>query len=128
MADYTEVQINAPIYLTLLQVEPPPPRAFDTVYLNDKPAPRFVSVCMGVYQENTRGGAVAYICEDAEAENPVWQRVAMELCSWQSGHLVANLWATLKFEVPPGWYYKAEKVYDPKIYEWIEQDLYAIKG
>jgi hypothetical protein len=132
----SEIQINAPIYLRSFPqngspdyeyVDPPKTsRNFDTIYYNSMPAPRFVNVCVGVNRVDTQGGAMAYICEDAQVENPVWIRVAMEHCSWQSAHK-ARLWGTVVFNVPPGWYYKVEKVYaDLHLYDWVETDIYAI--
>ena len=120
------IEINAEIQLTCTFGDVTSSRAFNEVYQNLQPAPRMVSVHVGVANQNQQGAGWAWITPDAVQEPVNWHRVGGDYCCWFAS--APNLFHTMTFMVPPGWYYQVTKAADLIINNWSEWDFYGLQN
>jgi len=133
-----DIQINQEHFLVCSDVQQcnvgeGPVRAFNTTYHNCqayrefwedycvRAHPRFVTVSIKLTADHTQGACQCWITDDALADEPWWREVGRAYVNYYG--TAVNLYDSVTFVVPPGWYYKVAQLASAQLGPWMEWDM-----
>jgi len=118
------IATNAPVLtscnVTECNTEDENERLIGGTYNNEQAAMRVVTISAGISQSGKAGGITAEISSE-EIEG--FFRVGMIYAGWWAA-ASENLYGSMTFLVPPGWYYRTYNVgHTLTLHSWVEWDL-----